>query len=199
MMANSGILAVFKEDESMKAATDSLARKGYGILHETSLFQALVTIIEKKIELIILDIDDLELKEMEFFDIVKRINPNVFILISYFGVNRAKAIKSLERGADSYIIKPIYTDEIFDIINKFMGRNSCNCNIQEDGNNLLEQLALTVAHEINNPLATISGQLQLHLSEMKRSDPNYQVYTTLEEEAQRIAGVVKNLIAHAYN
>ncbi len=199
MMSNSEILAVFKEDESMKAVMGFLAEKGYGILHETSLFQALVTITEKKVDLIILDIDDMELKEMEFFDVVKRIDPCISILILYFGVNHEKAIKSLERGADNYILKPIYAYELFDIINKILGRNNCNYSILENGQTPLEQLALRAAHEINNPLATISGQLQLHLSEMKRGDPNYQVYATLEEEAQRIAGVVKNLIAHAYS
>lgn len=199
MTTDTEILAVFKEDESIKIAVESLAEKGHSILRETSILHALVTIIEKKTDLIILDIDDLELREMEFFDIVKKFNPNLFILITCSHINQEKAIRSLESGADYYILKPVYVNELLDITCKLLGRNSCIDNAFEKGQTSLERFALMVAHEINNPLATISGQLQLHLSEMESSDPNYQIYTTLEEEAQRIAVAVKNLISHAYN
>jgi signal transduction histidine kinase len=56
---------------------------------------------------------------------------------------------------------------------------------------------LRIAHEINNPLTTISGQLQLRLSEMESSDLNYHVFATLEEEAQRIAETVRDLVTYA--
>ena len=62
----------------------------------------------------------------------------------------------------------------------------------------VERLALKVAHEINDPLTRISGQLQLRLSEMKSNDPDYHTYEVLEEETQRIAEVVRNLMSYAY-
>lgn len=199
MTTNSGILAVFKKDENMKMVVDLLAKRGYDVSTKESAFQAMAVVIERRADVVILDIDDLELKEMEFFDTAKKINPNLFILISCSHVNRGKAIKSLERGADFYISKPVYMNELLGIICKYLDRNGCCDNALVEGRTSIEQLALKVAHEINNPLTTISGQLQLHLSEMESSDPNYQIYTTLEEEAQRIAGVVKNLITYAYN
>jgi signal transduction histidine kinase len=200
MSINYKILAVSREDENMRAAGKLLENKGYDVFFETSVFQAIATVTESKVDAIILDIDDLDLKEMEFLDVVKKINPNLFILISLCNSNREKAIKYLERGADCYILKPFYISELYAIIHNFSGRISQDGNFLKESsetNKSVEQLALRIAHEVNNPLTTISGQLQLRLSQMGNSNPDYHVYETLEEETQRIAETVRSLVAFA--
>ncbi len=200
MSINHKILAIFREDENLRAAVTLLENKGFDVVSETSVFQAIATITESKIDAIILDIDDLELKEMEFLDVAKKINPNLFILISFSNSNREKAVKSIERGADCYILKPFYINELFAIIRKSLDRVSHNGSILNEGSKThksVEPFALRIAHEINNPLTTISGQLQLRLSEMESSDRNYHVFATLEEETQRIAETVKDLVTYA--
>lgn len=200
MSINHKILAIFREDENLRAAVKLLENKGFDVVSETSVFQAIVTITKSKIDAIILDIDDLELKEMEFFDVAKKINPNLFILISFSNSNREKAVKSIERGADCYILKPFYINELFAIIRRSLYRVSHNGSVLNEASKIhksIEPLALRIAHEINNPLTTISGQLQLRLSEMESSDLNYHVFETLEEETQRIAESVRNLVTYA--
>ncbi len=200
MSTNPKILAIFREDENMRAAVELLENKGYDVFSEKSVFQAIAMVAEKKTDVIILDIDDLELKEMEFFDVARKINSNLFILISFSYANREKAIKSLERGADCYILKPFYINELLAIIRKFLNRINHNGSLLKESSknhSSIEPLALRVAHEINNPLTTISGQLQLCLSKMKSNDPNYHIYSTLEEETQRIAEAVKNIVTYA--
>ncbi len=200
MSMNHKILAIFREDENLRAAVTLLENKGFDVVSETSVFQAISTITESKIDAIILDIDDLELKEMEFLDVARKINPNLFILISFSNSNREKAVKSIERGADCYILKPFYINELFAIIRKSLDRVSHNGSILNEEpktHKSIEPFALRIAHEINNPLTTISGQLQLRLSEMESSDLNYHVFATLEEETQRIAGTVKDLVTYA--
>jgi signal transduction histidine kinase len=199
MSINHKILAIFREDENLRAAVKLLENKGFDVVSETSVFQAIATITESKIDAIILDIDDLELKEMEFLDVAKKINPNLFILISFSNSNREKAVKSIERGADCYILKPFYINELSAIIGKSLDRVSHNGRLKEVSktHKLIEPFALRIAHEINNPLTTISGQLQLRLSEMESSDLNYHVFATLEEETQRIAETVRDLVTYA--
>ena len=188
MSINYKILAVFREDENMRAAVKLLENKGYDVFSETSVFQAIATVTVSKVDAIILDIDDLDLKEMEFLNVVKKINPNLFILISFSNSNREKAIKYLERGADCYILKPFYISELYAIIRKQKS---------SEAHKSIEHLALRIAQEINNPLTTISGQLQLRLSQMEKSNPDYHIYETLEEETQRIAETVRDLVAFA--
>ncbi len=188
MSINYKILAVYRDDENMRAAVKLLEDKGYGVFSETSVFHAIATVAESRADAIILDIDDLELKEMEFLDVVKKINPNLFILVSFSSSNREKAIKYLERGADCYILKPFYISELYAIIRKQKSSETPKS---------IEHLALRIAQEINNPLTTISGQLQLRLSQMENSNPDYHIYETIEEEVQRIAGTVRSLVTFA--
>ncbi len=200
MSINNKILAVSREDENIRAAVKLLESKGYNVFFETSVFQAIATLTESKVSAIILDIDDLGLKEMEFLDVAKKINPNLFILISFCSSNREKAIKYIERGADCYILKPFYINELFAMIHKFSERDSRNRDVLNESpetHKSIERLALRIAHEVNNPLTTISGQLQLRLAEMDSSNPDYHVFGSLEEESRRIAGTVKSLVAFA--
>ena len=200
MSINHKILAIFREDENLRAAVTLLEKKGFDVVSETSVFQAIATITKSKIDAIILDIDDLEFKEMEFLDVAKKINPNLFILISFSNSNREKAVKYIERGADCYILKPFYINELFAIICKSLDRVNHNRSVLNEGaktHKSIELFALRIAHEINNPLTTISGQLQLRLSEMESSDLNYHVFATLEEETQRIAETVRDLVTYA--
>ena len=200
MLTNNKILAVSREDENMRAAITLLESKGYDVFFETSVFQAIATNTASKIDVIILDIDDLDLKELEFLDVVKKTNPNLFILISFSNSNREKANKYLERGADCYILKPFYLSELVAMISNFSGRisqNGSSLNGSLETNKTIDNLALRIAQEINNPLTTISGQLQLRLSGMDSSNPDYHVYGSLEEEAQRIAETVRSLVTFA--
>lgn len=58
----------------------------------------------------------------------------------------------------------------------------------------LELLAGGVAHEINNPLAIISGWLQMLRGEAAADDPRAKTYSIVLEEVDRIAGIVRDLL-----
>ena len=78
------------------------------IFSETSVFQAISTATDNRVDTIILDIDNLELKEIEFIDVVRKINSNLFILISFSDSNREKAFKYIEGGADNNVNATFY-------------------------------------------------------------------------------------------
>jgi signal transduction histidine kinase len=74
--------------------------------------------------------------------------------------------------------------------------------VEEDGADayhlgLLSELAAGVAHEINNPLTTISGWMQIFLAEAKEDDPIRQQFSSIQEELDRIARIVDKLLAFA--
>ncbi len=58
----------------------------------------------------------------------------------------------------------------------------------------LELLAGGVAHEINNPLAIISGWLQMLKSEAAPDDPRHRTYAIVLDEVERIASIVRDLL-----
>ncbi|MFP4055289.1 MAG: sensor histidine kinase [Candidatus Brocadiia bacterium] len=61
----------------------------------------------------------------------------------------------------------------------------------------LSELAAGVAHEINNPLTTISGWMQIFVSEAGEGDPVREQLASIQEELDRIARIVDKLVAFA--
>ncbi|PTL84815.1 ATP-binding protein [Vitiosangium sp. GDMCC 1.1324] len=54
-------------------------------------------------------------------------------------------------------------------------------------------LAAGMAHEMNNPLAAILGNVQLMLMDLPEDDPSRRMLSTVHQQAQRIATIVREL------
>ncbi|WP_309893794.1 ATP-binding protein [Archangium sp.] len=54
-------------------------------------------------------------------------------------------------------------------------------------------MAAGMAHEMNNPLAAILGNIQLLLMDVPPDDPSHRVLVTVEQQAQRIASIIREL------
>ncbi len=61
----------------------------------------------------------------------------------------------------------------------------------------LGKVAPEIAHEINNPLAYVSGWLQMFLAETQDTDPKKKTYMTLIGEFERIANLTNSLLDFA--
>ena len=56
------------------------------------------------------------------------------------------------------------------------------------------ELAASIAHELNNPLGTISLRIEALLSRTPDDHPNHRPLTIVEQEVERMAGLVANLL-----
>lgn len=59
----------------------------------------------------------------------------------------------------------------------------------------LRKLGASVAHEINNPLTTLSGWIQLLLRKVNGNQDMHRTLLSMKEEADRIADIVRDLTA----
>ena len=86
------------------------------------------------------------------------------------------------------------------IVRRFSDKISRNGSVLKEPNKThksIEHLALRIAHEINNPLTSIYGQLQLRLSQIESDSSDFQVFSTFEEETRRIADTVRDLVTYS--
>lgn len=56
------------------------------------------------------------------------------------------------------------------------------------------ELAASVAHELNNPLATISLHAEVLVGQLAADDPNRRAVEVIEQEVERMATLVSNLL-----
>ena len=126
--------------------------------------------------------------------IFREINRDVLILALFSPPHRAKLSTALQLGADACLPQPFYPTEIISLIRQWGRRRGAE---SDDQRHLasLARLAKGAAHEINNPLTTLSGWLQMMEADERRDPKERQRLSSMREEADRIAKVVERLIA----
>lgn len=194
------ILAIYENDANMDAALQALQADGLDVQHADNLYKAIATLTTDPADVVIIDVDGLESKELAFFDVIQEQNPSTFVLLTFSPPYRTKGVGAIERGANAYVLKPIYLDEFRSIVKGNLMPRSAPAPTQdrdeppEDNYAAsLTSLAKGVAHEINNPLTTISGWLQMLLAETPESDDNHRTFSLMDEEVRRVARVVSSL------
>src|SRR5262249_445581 len=56
------------------------------------------------------------------------------------------------------------------------------------------ELAASLAHELNNPLATVSLRIESLLAQVPHGDPRRPLLSVIEQEVERMAALVANLL-----
>ena len=192
----------------MDAALAMLGNEGHQVARSDNLYRALACGSANQPNVLLVDLDDFDPKEFAFFDVFREQVPEAQILLTVSPIHRSKAVAAMVKGAVAYLLKPFYIDELCALVRNTMVRRlgatldpEAPATAPEAGAaeraEAVMDFAKGVAHEINNPLTTISGWVQMLLSETPASDPKRKTLALMDEEARRIADVVGNLQAFA--
>jgi DNA-binding response OmpR family regulator len=85
--------------------------------------------------------------------------------------SEAEKVRGFEAGADDYIVKPFYAGELLARIRLHLAsRRERQLALELERLKLLQEMAVALSHEINNPLTTAFGRL--HLLERERDAKN---------------------------
>ncbi len=106
------ILLVDDEVDFVTTLSDRLSMRDYDVRIATSSIEAMPLIYSYCPHLVILDIKMPEMNGTEFLKLIKKVNPEieVIMLTAYGNVNYVE--ESLKSGALEYIIKPIDLKEL---------------------------------------------------------------------------------------
>lgn len=118
--------------------------------------------------------------------------PHTPVLVMTAYASLESAINVLKHGAYDYLLKPITPAELEAALMRASGAVQLFRSQEREAQlRNVAALALTLAHEINNPLAIIMGELQLQLETRTPMQPEH-LHICLEA-TRRIAATVRNL------
>ena len=193
------VLLVCEPNTALQQAADELKSEGYRVRQTNSTYRAIVEQTGAPAEVVLIDTAPLLERDMEVFAVFRSMLPAPFLIASFPPSAREKARAALESGADAYILEPFDAREVSLLLRRSIERRSQPDDCQPLSEKLasLGRFAAGVAHEINNPLTTISGWIQLSLADMRDEDPSRRTFETMQEEVDRVARIVSNLLCFA--
>jgi len=192
------LLAVCRDDEQFGTAMAKLRRHEFEVHWEPSVYRAVAEVARKPSHVIVVELENLQSSQVECIRVLRDLNESAYIVAVFSMEDRRKAGKVLSEGADAYLLQPFYADELAALVRRGARRVIRRRDAQHDYERHLESLARLAkgtAHQINNPLTTLSGWLQMMKSEHCRRPEERQRLASMQEEVDRIADVVEGLQA----
>jgi len=189
-------ILVVEDDSTLRQQTSQLIEMwGYNVRTAEDMAVALAELERVPADIIL---TDLMLPDQPGFDLIRWSQqrhpaPPVLVMTAYASLERA--IEALKQGAYDFLLKPITPPEL----SAALARAGMAVALQRSYNRAehlrhIAEVALTLAHEINNPLAVIMGELQLQLEDSDGVIDRTALDISIEA-AQRIADVVRKISA----
>jgi len=104
-------------------------------------------------------------------------------------------VRGFEAGADDYIVKPFYPRELLARIALHLAsRRERRMAVELERLKLLREMAVTLSHEINNPLTAVYGHLHLAAKELDENDlEQRERLVQIRTELEKIRSIVDKL------
>ncbi|MCE9562841.1 MAG: response regulator [Planctomycetes bacterium] len=140
---------------------------------------------------------------------LRRLIPAAPVIVITGSADVQATIAAFRLGAADYILKPINSDELRTRLGRIADHRRSQKALQERTEELrittqqlwqaarlagVGELAASIAHELNNPLGTISLRIEGLLSKTPSDDPRYKSLEIVGNEVERMAGLVSNLL-----
>ncbi|MBI3599533.1 MAG: response regulator [Nitrospinae bacterium] len=169
---------------------EKLEREGLIAVHFLSGKDGLEWIKKEPPDLILLDIMMPGMNGYEVLKVLKGDDKtkNIPVILLTAKVEIADRVKGLGEGAADYILKPFEPDELIARVNTQLRIKSMESElVRAKRAELWNQTAITLSHEINNPLTIIIGEAEMVLDGIKAGG----------RDGKELEGYVNNIITAA--
>lgn len=134
------ILVIDDELFMRRLCDDMLALRGFKVLTAENAKEGLAKLEKGGVDVVLLDIMMPDLTGIEFLPVIKKTDPDVFVIIITAYASLETAIEALKKGAYDYIRKPFRPHELYHSVDKAIGRRR----IELENKRLLQDLQTKV-------------------------------------------------------
>jgi len=196
---NEKILVVEDNEDILRLLRSMLKSKGYRVVAAENGDEALRMVNDEEPHLILLD---LSLPKIDGYSVCRMLKESentrhIPIIIVTCKSSIQEKIMGLELGADDYIVKPFCREEVLARVKSLLKMRNLHYRlIQAEKLATLAQVAVSVNHEINNPLCAISANAEIIKMMLAKGIDIDRMNAKVESilgEVDRIKGVIEKL------
>ncbi|MEJ2200538.1 MAG: response regulator [Desulfuromonadaceae bacterium] len=189
-------ILIIEDSKVMQARLEDSLAKHFRLVFAEDGERGIAIACEKRPDLILLDI---YLPQMDGYqvcgilkgDLCTREIPVLFLTSLE---SEQEKLRGFEAGADDYIVKPFYAGELLARIRLHLAsRREKQLALELERLKLLQEMAVALSHEFNNPLTTIFGHLHLAMRELATVDSVSDHLLKIREELEKIHAIVGKL------
>jgi K+-sensing histidine kinase KdpD len=190
------MLLVLAEEGLPPSVVSHLQQSGLRLVLSTSPLEASALLVKQPPDALYVGLSGLDHSAGEIVTLARRHVPHALVVVGLRPDQRAQVTRVLEAGADAWLLEPVIAEELLALLR----RNSAREALAERearrsvGRQAVTQLARAVAHQVNNPLGTLSGWIQMLLSGSVNQATLRRAAESAQVELARLAGVVETLL-----
>jgi|SRR6185369_4191250 len=148
-------------------------------------------------DLILLDIHMPDMDGYEACRILKkrdRTRDIPIIFITTLDAEKEK-VRGFEAGADDYVVKPVYPLELIARVRAHIGARKSRLHaLSMERMAVFRELAVTLCHEINNPLTSVNAYLHLLQRDFPGLEaPAKEIVAAIQVETGRVSDIIATL------
>ena len=195
-MGEKRTLLVLAKEGLPPSVMGHLQSQGLRVVPSTSPLEASALLVKQPPDAFYVSLSGQETQGAEIVALARRHASHCLVLAGLRADQRAEVTRVLEAGADGWLLEPVIAEELLALLRRSWAREDLAEREarRSVGRQAVTQLARAVAHQVNNPLGTLSGWVQMLLSGSVNQATLKRAAESADAELKRLAGVVETLL-----
>ena len=196
------ILIVEDDEKFARVLSKQLKKNNYEVSHSTNLADFLDVIIQEKFDLVLLDLGLPDSSGLETYERISKVVPDTPIVVLTGLDDEEIAVGAVKKGAQDYLVKgDVDNRTILRSLDYAIERSKLlfrlkklqEIVLQSERIKVLVETAGAAAHEINQPLTSIFGMVEILKKDLKKDIEAQKKLDFILDSAYSIKEIIKKM------